>query len=97
MNLLLLLYAMIAGLAGINAGPSGVARMAAVADGGAVAAEAQAAAPQAGIALQALVQRRALTSLSPIATLIDARRIAIDSPALPPVSRGRATPERRRE
>lgn len=96
MNLLLLLYAMIAGLTGFAAGPSTVARMAAVAETGSVASMVDAP-EQVSAATKAFAARVALPIVRPVATMIDARRIAVAPAARPIVAAGRAAPERRRE
>jgi hypothetical protein len=96
-NLLLLLYAMIAGLAGINAGPSAVARMAAVAQDGAVAFEARPIASQAEIAAKALVGNNSIERIRPVAVAVDARRVAATRIILALRANRRAAPERRLE
>ena len=97
MDLLLILYAMIAGLTGFNAGPSTVVRAPEVTQGRVVAGGQRALAPQAAVAVKALVRRAAITvvRLAPLA--VDARRVAVEttSIALPLV--GRLVPERRLE
>lgn len=97
MNLLLLLYAMIAGLAGINAGPAATSRMAAVAQGGALAGDVHLAPTQVQIAAHALNIAVQAVRVVPALASIDARRIAATAtPQLLPVT-GRAAPERRLE
>ena len=96
MNLLLLLYAMVAGLTGFAAGPSTVARMAAVAEAGSVASMIDAP-DQVSVAAKAFAARAALPIARPVATMTDARRIAIRPAARPIVAAGRVVPERRRE
>jgi hypothetical protein len=96
MNLLLLIYAMLAGLTGFNAGPSTVARTAPVAEAGSVAPAASAAG-QASIAAKALSARAAWPVRVPAAPIVDARRIAATLVAAPIVVIGRAAPERRLE
>lgn len=96
MNLLLLIYAMIAGLAGFNAGPSAVARTAAVAETGSVSSVTEAP-RQVSIAAKALTARVIRLAAIPAVALPDARLIAIPARALPIVAAGRAAPERRRE
>lgn len=96
MNLLLLIYAMIAGLTGFNAGPSAVARMAAVAETGSLATAGEAA-DQVTIAAKAMAARVAEPARIPAVALPDARRVAIGLPARLPIAFGRAAPERRLE
>ncbi|MBY8827846.1 hypothetical protein [Hephaestia mangrovi] len=95
MNLLLLIYAMIAGLAGFNAGPSAVAR-AAVAETGSLAQVAEAP-DQVSIAVKALAVRTVARAFAPETARPDVRRIAIIAPRQPIVAMGRAAPERRLE
>ncbi|HEU4958914.1 MAG TPA: hypothetical protein VFT56_00775 [Sphingomonas sp.] len=95
MNLLLLLYAMIAGLTGFNAGPAAIARTAAVAEQGAVAEEARVVADPARVVADAIAARAA--SAAPIARLPDQRRVAVAALARPTLVAGRAAPERRLE
>jgi hypothetical protein len=96
MNLLLLLYAMVAGLTGFTAGPSTIARMAAVAEAGSVASIANAP-DQVSVAAKAFAARISSQIVRPIASIADARRIVVASAAEPIVAAGRAAPERRRE
>ena len=96
MNLLLLIYAMIAGLAGFNVGPSAVARMAAVAETGSVSTVVEAS-EQASIAAKALTARVMRPAAVPVVTRPDARRIAVVARVLPIIDAGRAAPERRLE
>lgn len=96
MNLLLLLYAMIAGLTGFNAGPSAVARMAAVAEAGSVASKVDAP-DQVSVAIKAFAARVALPNVRPVVAMIDARRVAVAPVVQPILALGRAAPERRRE
>ena len=96
MNLLLLIYAMLAGLTGFTAGPSRLAQTAAVAETGSLA-PASAIARQATIAVRALSARAELVSTIPQAAPADARRIAAVLPARTLVAGGRAAPERRLE
>jgi hypothetical protein len=96
MNLLLLIYAMIAGLAGFNAGPSAAARMAAVAEAGSVSAIAEAP-NQAAIAAKTLAARVTQPAAIPAIVRPDARRVVFAVPVLPAVASGRAAPERRLE
>ncbi len=96
MDLLLLLYAMIAGLAGVNAGPSTVARLSTMAQRQ-VVAERSAGVPQATVAVRALASRVAMAVVRPAEPVVDARRVPAAISATPPVSRGRAAPERRLE
>lgn len=96
MNLLLLLYAMVAGLTGFTAGPSTVARMAAFAEAGSVAS--MVGAPdQVSVATKAFAARAALPLVRPVVSMADARRIAVAPAARPIVAAGRVAPERRRE
>ena len=89
---------MIAGLAGINAGPSAVARMAAVAQDGSPAAEARSGgSSQVAAAARAMLQRAMRVSHWAAAPSIDARRVALALPALMLRAQSRATPERRLE
>lgn len=96
MNLLLLLYAIVAGLTGFTAGPSTVARMAAFAEAGSVASIVDAP-DQVSVAAKAFAARVALAIVRPVAKMADARRIAIAPAARPIVAAGRVVPERRRE
>lgn len=96
MNLLLLIYAMIAGLTGFNAGPSAIARMAAVAETGSLSILSDANG-QATIAAKAMAARVAEPASIPAVRLPDARRVAISLPARAIVTFGRAAPERRLE
>lgn len=96
MNLLLLIYAMLAGLTGFTAGPSRLAQAPAVAETGSLAPTA-AVARQASIAVRALTARAALAVIISQAAIADARRIATPLPAQPLVALRRAAPERRLE
>jgi hypothetical protein len=96
-NLLLLLYAMIAGLTGFNAGPAAFARTAAVAEQGAVAEEARAVAGSTQVVARAIAARAVAASAVPAAGSPDARRIAVAMPLRPVLSARRAAPERRLE
>lgn len=96
MNLLLLIYAMLAGLAGFNAGPSAVAQTTAVAETGSVTSSAIAAS-QASIAAKALCARATLPMAVPAAPIADMRRVAVALVATPIAMIGRAAPERRLE
>lgn len=96
MNLLLLIYAMIAGLTGFNAGPSAIARAAAVAETGSLSAIAETP-DQVSIAVKALAARAVEPDTIPAVILPDARRMAIVAPAPAFVAKGRAAPERRLE
>jgi hypothetical protein len=96
MNLLLLIYAMIAGLTGFNAGPSAIARMAAVAETGSLSTLGEAT-DQVTIATKAMAARVVEPARIPDATLPDVRRVAISLPARAIVTFGRAAPERRLE
>ena len=95
MNLLLLLYAMIAGLTGFNAGPAAIARTAAVAEQGAVAEETRVVADPARIVAHVIAARSASTAS--IARLPDQRRVAVAALVRPILAAGRAAPERRLE
>lgn len=95
MELLLLLYAMIAGLTGMNAGPATVARLPAVAER--AAAGDATTATQAAVALRALATRRAAVVEHPVAAMPDLRRVTLAvTPIILPILT-RATPEQRRE
>lgn len=96
MNLLLLIYAMIAGLTGFTAGPSAVARRVAVAETGSIA-PAAVIATQPSFAAKALTARAAMPVLLPTAPLADARRVAIALVVQAFAPAGRAAPERRLE
>jgi len=96
MNLLLLIYAMLAGLTGFTTGPSRLAQTAAVAETGSLA-PAVAVARQASIAIRALTARAALVATIPQASITDARRTAVMLPAQPLFALRRAAPERRLE
>lgn len=88
---------MIAGLAGINAGPSAVARMAAVAQDGSAAAEARSSGSQVAIAARAMLHRAMRVTHWSAAPAIDARRVAQAIQPLTLRAQSRATPERRLE
>jgi hypothetical protein len=96
MNLLLLIYAMLAGLTGFTAGPSAAVRTAAVAETGSLVPTV-AVARQASIAIRALTARAGLSMTIPRASVPDARRVAATLPAQPLVALRRAAPERRLE
>jgi hypothetical protein len=96
MNLLLLIYAMLAGVTGFNAGPSAVAQTTAVAEAGSASSIVKAA-NQVSIAAKVLRARAAAPVAIPVAPIADARRIAISPIIAPVVTIGRAAPERRLE
>lgn len=96
MNLLLLIYAMLAGLTGFNTGPSAVAQMAAVAETGSLV-PATDIAGQASIAAKALTARAALPVMAPATPAVDARRVAAAVTDKVVVTGLRAAPERRLE
>lgn len=96
MNLLLLIYAMLAGLAGVNVGPSTLARTTAVAEAGQLAPMIAKVA-QASLASKAMAARAAMVVAHPVAPMADARRVARLATKAPAIACGRATPERRRE
>jgi hypothetical protein len=96
-DLLLILYAMIAGLTGFNAGPSAIARMPDVAQGQVIASQIGALAPQAAVAVKAFASRAAFAVAHPPAPLADSRLLAISATVVDlPVIR-RQAPERRLE
>lgn len=96
MDLLLILYAMIAGLAGFNAGPAALTRAPEVAQGRIIAGDV-APSSQSSVAATALASRTAAAIVWPAMPLPDARLAArtVIAIALPVV--GRAAPERRLE
>jgi len=96
-DLLLILYAMIAGLTGFNAGPATIARVPELTQGQVIVGEASHLAPQAAVAIKAFARRGAVTVLHPVVPAKDARFVATTSAAfiLPVV--GRQAPERRLE
>jgi hypothetical protein len=73
-KLLLLIYALIAGLAGVNTGPSAFARTAQVADGASSASMTRL--QQVALTAQAMVARAASPNIVPIARSVDARKLA---------------------
>ncbi|MGN6376684.1 MAG: hypothetical protein ACTHMG_14185 [Sphingomonas sp.] len=97
MDLLLLLYAVIAGLTGINAGPATAARLPAAAQNAAVAGLEARGEGQAMLAVRALVARRTAVTRRPEAVVPDFRQIAAVMRPILFVSAERATPEQRRE
>ena len=97
MDLLLILYAMIAGLTGFNAGPTAIARAAEVAQGQVIVGEASALAPQAAVAVKAFAHRAALAVVRPAASVADARLVAVTAVAVALSAIGRRAPERRLE
>jgi hypothetical protein len=97
-DLLLLLYAMIAGLTGFNAGPSAAARLSEAPRGEIVAPEAATLAPQAAVAVKALAALAAVAIVVPLVAAPDARRRPVRLPAMQRgYARGRRAPERRLE
>ena len=97
MDLLLILYAMIAGLTGFNAGPAAIARAAEVAQGQVIVGEASTLAPQAVVAVKAFARRAALAAVHPAAPVADARLITTTAIAVALPVIGRRAPERRLE
>lgn len=97
MDLLLILYAMIAGLTGFNAGPATIARVPEVAQGQVIVGETGNLAPQAAVAVKALARRAAIAVSYPAAPTTDARLVAATAVVdiLPVI--GRQAPERRLE
>jgi len=94
-NLLLLIYALIAGLTGVNTGPSGFARATQVAESAAAARTLDAS--QVVLAAHAFAARAALPPLVPGAMPADARRVAACLSVQRFVPALRIAAERRRE
>lgn len=96
MDLLLILYAMIAGLTGFNAGPAAIARAAEVAQGQVIVGEVSTRA-QAAVAVKAFARRAATAVVHPAASFADARLVATTAVAVALPVIGRQAPERRLE
>lgn len=99
MELLLLLYAMLAGLAGINTGADAIARVPEMALGSVVSGISRVSIVQSDIAVRAMAMRAAMILHHPSQARGDARTrtITMDAPVLILISAQRAAPERRRE
>jgi len=96
-DLLLILYAMIAGLTGFNAGPAAIARATEVTQGQVIVGEAPTPAPQAVVAIKALARRAAVAVVRHAASVADARLVAVTPAAATLPAIGRRAPERRLE
>jgi hypothetical protein len=95
-DLLLILYAMIAGLAGFNPGSSTMTRGPEIAQGQVMASRPAAQAEQAAIAFRALAVRATEIRRLPVSAIPDPRLTAVDV-VVPLLVSGRAAPERRLE